>query len=64
MPCEIYYGRPMVFDDDPAAEDSVIQGYVDQVKGEIARLIEVGLERRARRALDEPFDAGLRAEAS
>lgn len=36
----VHYGKPMVFEGSGDEEDSVVKGYVDQVKAEIARLIE------------------------
>ncbi|MBL8910792.1 MAG: 1-acyl-sn-glycerol-3-phosphate acyltransferase [Archangium sp.] len=36
----VHYGKPMVFEGTGGEEDSVIKGYVDQVKTQIAALIE------------------------
>ncbi len=44
---EVYYGAPLVFQGTGSEEDEVIFGYVDQVKREVASLIDRG--RRARR---------------
>ncbi len=41
-PCRILYGQPMHFQGTGDEEDEVIFKYVDQVKREIARLIEIG----------------------
>jgi 1-acyl-sn-glycerol-3-phosphate acyltransferase len=40
VPLEIHYGEPMLFEGTGTEEDSVIQGYVEQVKGRIAELVE------------------------
>ncbi|WP_431603478.1 lysophospholipid acyltransferase family protein [Corallococcus macrosporus] len=45
---EIHYGEPLVFEGTGDEEDHVIQGYVDQVKARIQRLIE---DNRAERNL-------------
>jgi hypothetical protein len=37
---EVHYGEPMHFEGSGDEEDSVIQGYVEQVKGRIAAIIE------------------------
>jgi 1-acyl-sn-glycerol-3-phosphate acyltransferase len=42
----VHYGKPMVFEGSGDEEDSVVKGYVDQVKAEIARLIEAAREDR------------------
>ena len=44
--CQIYYGLPMHFEGNGTEPDAVIQDYVDQVRDEIAHLIERGLEAR------------------
>ena len=44
--CQIYYGKPMTFKGDGSERDEVIHNYVDQVRNEIARLIEHGLDER------------------
>lgn len=46
-PLEVHYGAPMQFEGNGSEEDSVIEGYVAQVKSRIAELIDHG--RRARR---------------
>ncbi|MEZ4286690.1 MAG: 1-acyl-sn-glycerol-3-phosphate acyltransferase [Polyangiales bacterium] len=46
--CQIYYGLPMYFEGDGSESDEVIQEYVDQVRDEIAHLIERGLQARPR----------------
>ncbi len=51
--CEIYYGEPMHFEGDGTEEDDLILDYVAQVKTQIGRLIELGVERRDN--LDAPF---------
>jgi 1-acyl-sn-glycerol-3-phosphate acyltransferase len=38
--CEVHYGAPLVFEGTGDEEDSVIRGYVDQVKARIASLLE------------------------
>src|SRR5947209_215352 len=43
---EIHYGEPLVFEGNGSEEDDVIQRYVEQVKSEIASLIEKGRESR------------------
>lgn len=43
---EVHYGAPMVFEGDGTEEDSVIDGYVAQVKQRIADLIENGRKSR------------------
>ena len=53
--CEIYYGSAMTFEGDGNEADEVIQEYVEQVKARIAAMIALGVDRRNRRALDEPF---------
>jgi 1-acyl-sn-glycerol-3-phosphate acyltransferase len=40
VPLEIHYGEPMVFEGTGNEEDTVIQGYVEQVKDRIAGIIE------------------------
>jgi hypothetical protein len=40
VPLEIHYSEPMVFEGTGNEEDSVIQGYVEQVKARIAGIIE------------------------
>lgn len=47
--CEIYYGEPMYFEGVGNEADHVIEGYVAQVRAEIAALIERG--RRERRSV-------------
>jgi 1-acyl-sn-glycerol-3-phosphate acyltransferase len=47
--CGILYGEPLHFEGSGHERDTVIQGYVDQVRDEIARLIEVGRARRDER---------------
>lgn len=39
-PCEVHYGAPMTFEGSGDEEDSVIKGYVEQVKGRIGELME------------------------
>jgi 1-acyl-sn-glycerol-3-phosphate acyltransferase len=43
---QIHYGPPLVFSGNGTEEDDVIQGYVDEVKATIARLIETGRQKR------------------
>ncbi|RYZ41448.1 MAG: acyltransferase, partial [Myxococcaceae bacterium] len=48
---EIHYGEPLVFEGTGDEEDHIIEGYVNQVKDSIARLIEDHrAERNLRRA--------------
>jgi 1-acyl-sn-glycerol-3-phosphate acyltransferase len=47
--CQIIYGPALQFEGSGNETDSVIQGYVDQVKTEITRLIVLGRERREER---------------
>jgi hypothetical protein len=54
----------MEFEGDGNEADEVIQGYVDQVKQRIAAMIELGVDRRHRDALDEPFVMPGSKEAS
>ena len=53
--CQIYYGPPMVFEGSGDEADEVIMEYVEQVKNRVAAMIEIGVDRRRRDALDEPF---------
>ena len=46
---EVHYGQPMVFEGNGNEEDSVIVGYVEQVKQRIASLIEDGRKSRHQR---------------
>ncbi|MFO0728814.1 MAG: lysophospholipid acyltransferase family protein [Myxococcota bacterium] len=46
VPCEIYFGAPMVFQGTGTESDEVIQGYVDQVQKRITELIDEGLAAR------------------
>jgi 1-acyl-sn-glycerol-3-phosphate acyltransferase len=50
---EVSYGEPMIFEGTGNEEDSVIQGYVEQVKGRIAQLIDAGRASRRERKLAE-----------
>jgi hypothetical protein len=43
---EVHYGAPMLFEGTGNEEDSVIMGYVDRVKSQIAQLIETGRAQR------------------
>jgi 1-acyl-sn-glycerol-3-phosphate acyltransferase len=43
---EVYYGEPLVFNGTGSEDDTVIHGYVDQVKERIAALIAHGKRRR------------------
>ncbi len=45
---EIVYGEPMYFDGTGSEEDVVVQGYVERVKAEIARMLAEGQRRRRR----------------
>ena len=49
VPLEIYYSEPMVFEGTGNEEDSVIAGYVNQVKDRVATLIDQGHRIRAGR---------------
>jgi 1-acyl-sn-glycerol-3-phosphate acyltransferase len=53
VPLDVYYGEPMLFEaSSETEEDSVIEGYVDEVKARVAELIAIGTaERDAARAL-------------
>lgn len=53
VPCEIYYGKPMVFSGTGNEDDEQVGAHVARVKTEIGRLIELGLSRRDRR--EEPL---------
>lgn len=44
--CSIHFGEPMYFEGTGNEEDEVVQGKVAQVKAEIARLVEEGLNQR------------------
>ena len=48
VPCEVHYGAPMIFEGNGDEEDSIIVGYVEQVKARLAELITEG--RNARRS--------------
>ena len=48
---EVQYGKPLTFEGTGAEDDEVIQGYIDQVKGAIAGLIETGRDSRRQRLL-------------
>ena len=50
---EVQYGAPMVFEGNGSEEDSVINGYVQQVKDRIAGLIEDGRKSRSRRKRED-----------
>jgi 1-acyl-sn-glycerol-3-phosphate acyltransferase len=50
----IHYGEPMIFEGNGTEDDEVIAGYVEQVRGRIADLIEVG------RRLREKDQSGAR----
>jgi 1-acyl-sn-glycerol-3-phosphate acyltransferase len=43
---EVYYGAPMRFEGSGNEDDTVVQGYVEQVKSQIASLIEEGRQNR------------------
>ncbi len=43
---EVEYGEPMVFEGTGAEADTIIEGYVEQVRGKIADMIEAGRARR------------------
>jgi 1-acyl-sn-glycerol-3-phosphate acyltransferase len=45
---EVHYGAPMTFEGDGSEDDAVVLSYVEQVKQEIARLIERGRSSRSR----------------
>ncbi|GMV42612.1 MAG: acyltransferase [Myxococcales bacterium] len=47
VPCELYYGEPLVFEGDGTEPDEVIEEYVGRVKLRIRELIADGLARRA-----------------
>ncbi len=50
---EVHYGEPMVFDGNGTEEDSVIDGYVAQVKQRIADLIDGGRRSRSKRKRED-----------
>jgi 1-acyl-sn-glycerol-3-phosphate acyltransferase len=54
-PCEVHYGLPMTFEGTGDEEDSLIKGYVEQVKTRIADLIDAA--RKSRRARLRPGGA-------
>ena len=54
--CQIYYGKPMKFEGDGSECDEVIAGYVEQVRNEIAALIEHGLAERPGAFVFSSFD--------
>jgi 1-acyl-sn-glycerol-3-phosphate acyltransferase len=47
---EVHYGKPRIYEGTGAEDDAVVAGYVDEVKQEIARMIEAGERRRSGRA--------------
>lgn len=51
IPCQIFYGEPMVFEGDGNEADEVIVAYVEQVKARIASLIEQGRQHRRQKLL-------------
>jgi 1-acyl-sn-glycerol-3-phosphate acyltransferase len=57
---DVYYGEPILFEGTGSEDDEVIEGYVDEVKGRILKMIEMG--RRERRGepprLSEGSSAG------
>jgi 1-acyl-sn-glycerol-3-phosphate acyltransferase len=71
---EVYYGAPRFFEGTGREDDAVIAGYVDEVKRDIAKMIDLGQQRRdgtgprslttSRRSVpddpDEPGDRGAR----
>ncbi len=50
---EVHYGPPMTFEGNGSEEDSVINGYVQQVKDQIASLIENGRRSRSKRKRED-----------
>jgi 1-acyl-sn-glycerol-3-phosphate acyltransferase len=50
-PCQVHYGEPMVFEGTGDEDDTVIRGYVDQVKQRIALLMEEARAARKARIL-------------
>lgn len=50
---EVHYGPPMRFEGNGSEEDSVINGYVQQVKDTIAALIEDGRRSRSKRKRED-----------
>jgi hypothetical protein len=44
---EVHYGDPIRFTGTGTEDDEVINGYVDEVKGRIADLIEIGRKHRS-----------------
>ncbi len=51
VPLAVHYGEPMRFAGNGKEEDEVIHRWVDEVKSEIARLIDVGLAERKQRVV-------------
>lgn len=51
--CEIHVGEPMEFDGDGSEADETIEKYIEEVKAEIASLIEKGRRERQRRVASE-----------
>jgi 1-acyl-sn-glycerol-3-phosphate acyltransferase len=49
VPLEIHYGEPLIFEGTGDEDDTVIKGYVEQVKASIGSLIERGREARRSR---------------
>ena len=60
---QLYYGEPICLDGDGNEEDDVIQAHVDHIKGEIAALIERGVERRRSGEFDPPRSPQIEGES-
>ncbi|MBK8266003.1 MAG: acyltransferase family protein [Nannocystis sp.] len=54
LPCEIHYGEPIHFSGTGNEADHVIDGYVERVRDEIAKLIQDGREIHRRRRAGAP----------
>ena len=46
FPCQFHFGEPVTFEGDGTEPDDIVEGYVSQVKEQIAGLIEEGREHR------------------
>lgn len=55
VPCQIYYGKPMVFEGNGNEDDEVIFDYVARVKAYLAQLIEYGVARNENPDADLDF---------
>jgi hypothetical protein len=46
IPLEVHYGAPLLFQGTGSEDDEVVQRYVEEVKSNVAALIEKGRESR------------------